>query len=409
MRIVILTMGTDGDIRPYLALGKGLHASGHDVCIDAPENFESFITGNGLSFSSIGGDFEALLKSPELTRGLEGNIFWHIPKLVKMFKPFFIDSLRKAWHVAQNAELIIFHPKCLYALDIAEKLEVPAIASGFQPITPTAEFPLLSTHNFGRFLNRVSYNLLYGYSLIYGGIINDFRKHTLGLPARSRLKHPLLSRHTPPLALNAWSRHLSPKPQDWPDNAHVTGFWFLDQADAKLDAKIEHFLSQGDPPLYIGFGSMSWDHKHATVKISQALKLWGGRAIIAKGWGGLEDITADNVLTIDHAPHHLLLPHTCAVVHHGGAGSTAAGLRAGRPTLVCPVIADQPFWGQRIAALAAGPAPARLKKTSADQLAYIFDDLTHSEIYKTHATELGEKIVSEDGIETAINLIGSHP
>jgi len=405
MRIVILTLGTHGDVRPYVALGKGLKARGHDVCIGAPENFETFVTANDLSFGSIGEDFEQLIKKPEVAARLEGNFLWSIPKLIKMFKPSFVDSFNRAWQVAQKAELIIIHPKCLFGLDIAEKLGIPVVCSSFQPIAPTNEFPLLSGKNHGRILNRASYYLLYGYSLFFGGLINDFRINVLGLAKRSRFKHPLLSLDKPPLWLNAWSAHVAPKPQDWPANAHVTGYWFLDDPMAKLDDRVEDFLSHGEPPLYIGFGSMAWGNENSTAKISSALKQWGGRAIVATGWGGLDDIEADNVLTIDHAPHNLLLPRTQAVVHHGGAGSTAAGLRAGRPTLICPFIADQPFWGQRVATLGAGPAPVSLKKTSTDELACLFNELCSASKYQTNASELAGKIVEEDGITTAINLI----
>jgi len=198
---------------------------------------------------------------------------------------------------------------------------------------------------------------------------------------------------------------VTPKPKDWPANAHVTGYWFLDDAAAKLGTRINKFLADGEPPLYIGFGSMAWDNENSSAKITAALKLWGGRAIVARGWGGLDEIDADNVLTVTDVPHNLLLPHTNAVVHHGGAGSTAAGLRAGRPTLICPFIADQPYWGQRIARLGAGPAPARLQKTSADHLARIFDDLCNTTRYGSNATELAGKIAEEDGISAAVKLI----
>jgi len=404
--IVILTMGTHGDVRPYVALARGLKAEGYEVCIGAPRNFEKFVTGHGLAFGSIGDDFEQILKSPEVVKSLQGNLLWSLPKLIKRFKPGFINSLNQAWQLARNAKLIIIHPKCLFGLDIAEKLDIPVISSAFQPLTPTAEFPLfLTTRNYGRILNRASYNLLHAYSLIYGGLINDFRTKVLGLPKRSRFKHPLLSQGTPIMSLNAWSVHVTPKPQDWPANAHVTGYWFLDDPAAKLGSQIDSFLANGEAPLYIGFGSMAWDNENSTAKIISALKLWGGRAIVARGWGGLDDIDADNVLTITEAPHNLLLSRTSAVVHHGGAGSTAAGLRAGRPTLICPFIADQPYWGQRIAKLGAGPSPARLHKTSADHLARLFDDLCSTARYRSNATELAGKIAGEKGISAAVKLI----
>lgn len=405
MRIVILTLGTHGDVRPYVALGVGLTARGHNVLICAPENFESFITSHNLEFASLGQDFETLIKSKEFSDSLQGGILRNMPKLIKSFKPMFIAALHNGLKAAQGADMILIHPKCLFGIDIAEKLDIPVISTALQPITPTSEFPILIPRKFGALLNRASYFLLYAYSLIYGGIINEFRVSTLGLKKRSRLKHPLYSRSQPFLSLNAFSRHLVPKPADWPANAHVTGFWFLDDAPDRLTPEIEDFLATGEPPLYIGFGSMPWDSDATTDKIFAALKLWGGRAIIAKGWGGMKDINSDNVLMIEHAPHNLLLPRMQAVVHHGGAGSIAAGLRAGKPTLVCPVIADQPFWGARIAKLKCGPSPVKLKKTSAEQLAQTFTRLCTDEIYAINAKEMANKINQEDGIKTAIDLI----
>ena len=160
--------------------------------------------------------------------------------------------------------------------------------------------------------------------------------------------------------LYGYSPAVIPPPADWGADIHVTGYWFLDPAeDWTPDAALTDFLAAGPPPVYVGFGSMSSRNPEATANlILDALARTGQRGIIHAGWGGLQrtDLPA-SVMMVDGVPFAWLFPRVAAVVHHGGAGTTSAGLRAGVPSVVVPFFGDQPFWAQRVADLGVGPAP----------------------------------------------------
>lgn len=199
-----------------------------------------------------------------------------------------------------------------------------------------------------------------------------------------------------------------PRPNDYPDSAHLTGYWFRQAAsDAVLPDDVSAFLDHGGPVIYAGFGSMGFG-RHAAERgriVLEAISGAGARAVVARGWGGLDAAQADDVLVIDEVPHDLLFPRVSAVVHHGGSGTTAAGLRAGRPTLICPVLGDQPFWGERVHALGAGPRPLPLKKLRAESLTERLVDLLSDSQYAVRAAELGERIRAEDGTGEAVRIL----
>jgi sterol 3beta-glucosyltransferase len=187
----------------------------------------------------------------------------------------------------------------------------------------------------------------------------------------------------------------------------VTGYWFLDDAGWVMPPSLRGFLEAGPPPVYVGFGSIpSMDPVRTTTMIVDALAVVGQRGILASGWGGLAAAPlAEHVYVLDAAPHDRLFPHVAAVVHHGGAGTTAAGLRAGRPTVICPFFGDQPFWGWRIAELGVGPAPIAFKYLTAEKLAKaIRRAVTDPEMHR-RAAELGSRIREENGVGRAVELI----
>jgi sterol 3beta-glucosyltransferase len=205
----------------------------------------------------------------------------------------------------------------------------------------------------------------------------------------------------------AYSPTVVPRPDDWPENAVVTGFWFLDEEDTReRDDELVAFLEGGDPPVYIGFGSaVATDPKRLTEAAIGALHECGLRGVIATGLGGLQSVvSSDAVLTLKDAPHGWLFPKVAAVVHHGGAGTTAVGLREGRPTVVCPFTGDQSFWGDRVARLGAGPAPIPQKKLNSTNLAAAIR-LAHSDSVRRRSAEVARSIQAEDGIGHAVTFV----
>ena len=368
--------------------------------------------GGGVEHLPMDDTARALIKTVMPTiRGPAGSI-----RVVQQMLAAMRQMMQDEWAAARawRPDIIVYHPKCLGALHIAERLDVPAAASLSLPFfTPTGAFPIpfIGHWPLGPRANRASYSFNNVTMLAYGSMINAFRG-MLGLPRRPRIDN-LLSRSdgTPVPILYSFSRHLVPAPDDYPDHAHVTGPWFDDQPVAwQPPPDLEHFLAAGSPPVYLGFGSMGFGRRNEerTRLLLSVLSGNGHRAIIATGWGGLK-ASPDNLLdghvhVVESIPHDWLFPRTAAVIHHGGAGTTVAGLRAGRPTLICPVLGDQPFWGHQVHRLGAGPAPIPQRQMTKQRLAPAIATLADQQTRRS-AQDLGYLIRSEDGIAEAISIL----
>jgi sterol 3beta-glucosyltransferase len=210
------------------------------------------------------------------------------------------------------------------------------------------------------------------------------------------------------LTLMGYSPHVVPHPADWPAHFHTTGYWFLDEEERwQPPAGLVDFLAAGEPPVSIGFGSMTGrDPRRLTEIVAGAVAQSGLRAVLLSGWAGLGELALpDTIYCLPGAPHSWLFPRVAAVVHHGGAGTTAAGLRAGVPSLIIPHFADQPFWGRRVHALGAGPQPIPRPKLTVDNLAAALRELVAGTGLRRQAHALARKIAQEDGVATAVHLL----
>jgi len=208
--------------------------------------------------------------------------------------------------------------------------------------------------------------------------------------------------------LYGFSRHVIPVPADWGQSMHVTGFWPLESPTGwEPPAGLREFLQAGPPPVYIGFGSMvNRRPEEATEMVLQALAESGQRGIISAGWGGLNtERLPKSVFPVGSIPHEWLFPRMAAIVHHGGAGTTAAGLRAGVPAVVTPFFGDQPFWGARIRSLGVGPSPIPRTRLNAVNLARAISAAVTEKGMAERAARLGDKIRSEDGIARAVEIL----
>jgi sterol 3beta-glucosyltransferase len=419
MKILIITFGSRGDVQPYVALGKGLQIAGHTVTICTSSSFESFVTEHGLRYAYASNELLKLMDSEagrgamEDTNGVFGAVKSTL-SLMKEAKVINRQLLYDSWAAAQAAEpdLIIFHPKVLSATSIAEKLDVPVMLAMPVPIiVPTTESPTIGLPDLkvGGWYNKATYQLIQMGYRTYAGMVDEFRQDVLGLDKSPKSAGLLyMANHQPVPVLHAYSEHVVPRPHDWPDQAHVTGYWFLDRlTEWEPSAELQAFLEAGEPPVYVGFGSMAGRNPQGLTHIViEALQQAQVRGLIATGWGGLDvNSLPDTIFKLDQAPHDWLFPRVAAVVHHGGAGTTAAGLRAGRPTIICPFFGDQPFWGRRVQALGVGSKPIPQKNLTVDKLAAAIREVTISESIQQNAAVLGEKIRQEDGIANAVSII----
>lgn len=405
-RVAISTLGTRGDVQPYIALALGLIEKGYDVQIAAPIQFEARVRDHGISFAPLPGEFLDLLDKPEAKAAIAaGNGFGPGFKLLEYMRPLGRKLLEAEWEAAKafKPDIVVYHPKCFGAPHVAEALSRPCIlASPLPGFTPTSAFPspIVPFRTLRPFNGLTHVLTRRAPDLLFAKLIKDWRNTTLGL-----LESPKTG-HGPTATLYAYSPQVIPVPPDWDESVLVTGYWFLDSTNSKLPGTLSDFLKAGEPPIYVGFGSMPGvNPQRMTATVLKALARCGKRGLLATGGGALEvHGVPHHIHVITSAPHDRLFEHVSATVHHGGAGTTGAALRAGKPTTICPFFGDQPFWGRRVAELGVGPMPLDRKTLSPDTLAKAISAMDDPAM-RQRASFIGSAIREEKGVASAVGVI----
>ena len=413
MNISILTAGSRGDVQPYVALGVGLKHAGHVVRIPAPEVFRSLISQSGLDFvpthSFSPQDF---IKRRDIQEAVkQGNQIKVLGTLLKESGPMMESMLSEFWDACQGADLIITSGAFFVASEGAEKLGIPWLPALLGPYSSTREFPspfLSNGPRLGGVYNRLTHILFEQMIWQTGRSAVNLRRTKLGLSRIPFLGpfHNIRRQQIPHLL--GFSPTVIPKPADWPDTHHITGYWFLDRpSDWQPPATLTKFLEAGPPPVCIGFGSMDTDNPERISRIAiEALALSGQRGILLTGWAGsgIKDLP-DSIYQAVDLPHDWLFQHVVAVVHHGGAGTTAAGLRAGKPAIITPFGGDQFFWQTIVTQLGVGPLAPPFKRLTADKLGQIITTVVTNPTMQAKAADIGSRIRAENGIGNAIDAI----
>lgn len=413
MKITLLTVGSHGDVRPYVALGKVLKAQGLEVCLGSHQEFEPFVRQHGLDFHTIKGNPREILQSAqgqELLRTGSSPL-----KFMRRFRELAYDAMvggfDQCLEACVGADAVVssfFVAPVVY--QIARKLGCKTILGYLQPLSPTGAFPVLMLPNlyFGGFLNKLSHTVTRQiFWQTFRDLVADWSRDSLGLKPPP-FWGPMGQLERDSLVLFAYSRHLVPHPGDWPKRFHVTGFWLLHEGrDFTPHDELRYFLKAGPKPVYVGFGSMSPEDPSATAElVLQALQQKGLRGVLSSGWGGLQPSDLpEGVHLLEQIPHDWLFPRTAAVVHHAGAGTTASGLWAGVPNITVPFFGDQPFWAQRVFGLGAGPRPIPRKHFSAERLQESLAAVQQQERLSRRAADLGSRMHKEGGSEEAARLI----
>lgn len=417
MRLTLLTIGSRGDVQPMVALGQGLRREGHEVRIATFAGFRPLVEGAGLSLAPLSGTAQDVTESKEGQEMLDSG--QNIVKQIRAIRAISRKLIQQEgyWEsfqsACQNAQAVIYHYTAPQGFHLAEKLGIPSIVTAIAPaIVPTRAFP----HPFwpgdpklGGAFNRFTHTVCEQFMWQpFRSMINEWRQQHLQLPP-TPLRGPYTQMRTSPV-LYAFSPNVVPRAPDWDDRVRVTGSWFLEPTDWKPTGRLLDFLAMGSPPVYVGFGSAgTLDEGEALRIIREALRLSGQRGVVSVHSDQLRSQATDScIFPIDEVSHEWLFPRMSAVVHHGGSGSTAAGLRAGVPNIVVPFFADQPFWGRRIAALGVGPQPIPRKELTAERLAAAIKSAINEPTMRQKAAALGEKIRAERGVEEASAIITRH-
>jgi sterol 3beta-glucosyltransferase len=413
MNITILTFGTRGDVEPHLALAIGLQRRGHRVKLVAPAGYADWIRSHGVAVhvQSVSVDDkhskpESLPRVPadrprkSRRERAAAELAWH--------KTFLDDY----WAASADADLILQAGFAYGGIDVALQRGVPIAFLFPHPITPTREamcyrsplrVSLGGSHNY--LSHWISMRHAWG---TFGPPINSWRAERFNLPPWPSYRHMVEAVAGAP-TLCAYSESVVPRYGDWPDTDIVTGYWFLDLDPAwQPPADLVRFLEAGPPPIHVGFGSMRLHFpERATRIVLEAIRRSGQRAVVSLGKGdALKRLPApDTVHYIDSIPHRWLFPRMAAVVHHGGAGTTAAVLNAGVPGVVVPIAYDQFGWSQRIRQLGVGAGSGHVATTTAGRLTRMIRRVIEDRDLRRRAAALGETIRSERGVDVAVDII----
>jgi sterol 3beta-glucosyltransferase len=417
MNIAIIALGSRGDIQPFLPLALGLQRAGYGVRLGTFEEFRRPVVEQGLDYVPIFGDPRSTMSSQAGQAWLSSgeNVF----EAMRQMRQTFIDNdplpiFDGILEACRGSDAVIYSFMAAPAFFAAEKLGLPSIFTLVQPFTRSRRVPSMASPvlPLGRAYNLLTHRMS---ELLIWWVgqksVNLWLRETLDFPPVSwRGPFDHMYKHQMPY-LYGFSPSVVPRPDDWPEWHVISGYWFLDRHPSWSPPEaLQRFIEAGPKPISIGFGSMVGRHAHRLVEAAvAAVERSGQRAVLIGGWAQVSGLELpDTIFKIDAVPHDWLFPRMAAVVHHGGSGTTAAGLRAGVPSVVVPFFGDQPFWGRRVHALGVGPKPILLKALTVERLSDAIARAVGDATMRHEADALGARIRAEDGVGAAVDFIGSY-
>jgi UDP:flavonoid glycosyltransferase YjiC (YdhE family) len=399
MDILLATFGSEGDVRPNLALGRGFQARGHDVRVCASPDSRRLVETAGLAFQPVGSDVRELMAAN--ARFYIDRPFRAAGPMMKALKADLVKQFREMPGRIGRPDLVIGSGLMLAGPSLAEAIGRPYIHAMFTPVSlrSCGHGPMTFPFQKGApHLNRLLWILSNaGLEFSLRGLLNRERRR-LGLAPV-----PAVYPHLAARVLLAADPELAPLPVDVDPPCPQTGYWHL-ASDERLPLRLVRFLDQGPPPVYIGFGSMGDPHPRRTARaVQRAVRAAGVRAVVQGGWGGLRIRESARVLSIGRRlPHDRLFPRVAAVVHHGGAGTVMTAARAGVPQVLAPHLLDQYYWGRQIQRLGLGPRPLSRRRLEADALAGALGDVFADAGFRRRAAALAVPLRARDGVGDAV-------
>lgn len=402
--IVIAALGSHGDVAPLTGVGARLQQAGHRVTLTAYDRFASLVRSCGIGFRGVSEPRES---SDEADVDVTGALF-------QFLAPQGMRSLGTAWLTALQdtpTDILLLSPFSeLAGHPLAEAKGIPSAGIRFQPYSATADFPpaTLGGWSAGPTGNRLASRA--GAELVdrfYGGVTAGFRRD-FGLPKVSARRLREQRTKAGWTVLHGFSPHIVPRPAGWRPGLEICGYWWP-QTDPQWrpDAALVDFLRAGPPPVYVGFGSTMTSAKqseHISQLVRSALRRAGVRGIVQAGWAGI-DVGDETTLTVTEVPHRWLFPHVAAVVHHCGAGTTAAGLRAGVPTVAVPGLGDQPFWARRLRDLGLSADTVPQRTLTVERLAAAIRTAVTDPGIKIRARRISDLLAAEDGAAHVVSSV----
>lgn len=408
MRILLHAWGSRGDVQPALALAVRLAASGHEPAVAAATDFGGWIAAQGVVHEPIDVDLAELSRTRDGRDWLGGGARNGVDELRLMRRVMTAAApalARMMAHTSARYDVVVTNPVLLGAMLATPEADDGALACAmYQPAISTAQG---DSYVYAPSPRRSALNQIagVGMNLAVRPVVAPIEEAFAGTGAR-RLSLPGYFRRTMRVPfLLASSPLVTPPAQDWPVDVTPTGFWRLPDEDWQPDPALAEFLAAGEKPVYVGFGSMSArDPEETAALVRSAVERAGARAVVLRGVADLDVAADDRIHVIDSAPHDRLFPLMASVVHHGGAGTTAAALHAGVPQLVVPHMGDQPYWGRRVAELGVAAAPVARRGLTAQVLARgIRRSLQPA--HARAARALAAQLATEDGTGAAVRRL----
>lgn len=399
--ITIICAGSRGDFQPYVALAQRLKILGEEVRISGFSQFENFVRGYGIDYVPIEVDYEELGVDPKMLKqaGSADNPLKMILTFNKM-KKYGAQIAKQTYDSLEGSELIVYHPGCVIGYFAAQEMNIPSVLATPFPMNKTEEYLSVVTYGKARptkINKKISYKMIQG--MLWLASSNTVKQHWKERFGRvpKNFKSPYEKISKDHIAMVSCSNFVFPRPKDWDKNIYQSGYWFVEEnKEYKPSKELEAFINNGEKPVYIGFGSVfDSDEKDKIVRIIiDALKKCGKRGIIS-GMGKVDNLP-DNIISVDGIPHTWLFEKVSLVCHHGGAGTTAAGFRAGVPSVIIPFSNDQFAWAHRAFDLGVGAKPIYKKDLTADKLAEGINYALNKDIIE-RAEMLSKNIALEDG------------
>jgi UDP:flavonoid glycosyltransferase YjiC (YdhE family) len=400
MKIVLSSRGSRGDLYPVIEVAMALKEAGHEVAIGMPETFGEYARSKGLDPYLYKEDSDKMMK--DLGRGINssGKGLRFIASSIDQQCDFMMEA-------SKDADAILASVSELAAPTVAEYYKIPFYRIAYAPVLPGKQPPpLIPFQNMPVSMNVAAWRMFqFGSKLIIKKFL-DKRRKKLGLaPVTSSNEYFTRKSH----ALLAINSTLAPPCPTWEKRYKFdyTGYCY-DRTDEKLSEDLIEFIESGDPPVYIGFGSVHIKNPEKfTDIVIEASKEAGKRIVLSRGWVGLgKKEFPDNIYLTNDTNHALLFPKMAGVVHHGGSGTTHMAARAGVPQFIMPELGDQFYWGSRIFQLKLGPKPVSSKKITVKALAKALEHISNG-MFRENTILLGEQMKKEDGVAEIVKLITS--
>jgi UDP:flavonoid glycosyltransferase YjiC (YdhE family) len=400
MKIVMVTVGSRGDVQPMVALCLAFQAAGHQAVLAGPPEKAAWAEGLGCAYVPLGHDFTALMDRFESVHRLAPGI-----ALVGKIRSMVVEQFSTLPGVIKGADLVVGASLCFALFSIAEAMGTPYRFVGFTPQwVPSAHHPcpVFKHHGWPQWWNRLGWRFMLFFDRFHFTRLINHHRRAMGLAPLYNAWYHVLG----PKLIVATDRQIAAVPDDIPVDAVQTGYMHLSQTRRRLSL-LEDFLAAGPAPVYAGFGSMPradqvWLH----AQVIAAVRKTGRRLVLARFWDETSRVDPNgDLFYISHFPHEQLFPHMAAVIHHGGAGTTAFAARSGVPQILVPYVLDQFYWGHQIHRSGLGPRPIPRARLTAKRLAAAIEAATNSPMLSEKAKAVQVQLQETDGANAAVMAI----